>query len=170
MSMNWMKHVILGAVAVGVAGSAWAQGPIAPLNAGEKLVYAFTGVVNDTSPSDETATIISCTNVGKDPVDVTVEIYTSSGSLSDTDTQNLFSGETETWETQNTAHIAGSAVAMSVGGIFDAGSGRITAIGKKVLLLCVAQAIDASGSVAGHIANLPVVPIGKLPKVKPLKN
>ena len=165
-----MGRLIAGLVIAGLPGLAAAQqGPLTPVPADQFLVYVFTGVVNDTSAGDLTATLVSCTNVGPEAIDVTVELFNSAGNLAGTDTQALTPGETETWESSNAPTIAGSAVTMTTSGIFDAGSGRILASTKKALLLCTAQAIDAESTPAMHLADLPIVSVGKPPKIKPFK-
>lgn len=167
--MSSIRMGLLALCVLGWATMASAQnGPLTVLPDGTKLVYVFTGVSNDDTGSDLTATIVSCTNLGSDATDVTVQIFAGSGALSGTGTAaGLAPGATEVFESSNTAHMS-QAIQLNAGSIVDTGSGRILATAKKPQLACNAVVSD-TGTAATFMADLPMIPAKKGPKVKPFK-
>ena len=163
------RIAVVAVVLLAISGTASAQnGPVTALGDGQNLVYVFTGVTNDTTAEDETATVVHCTNLGLADVDVTVELYLSNGDFGASNTQTLNPGETETWESQQVPSVSQAINIALADDIFAGGSGRILASDKKSQLLCTAQSIDMEAT-AVHLANLPMFRVAKGLKVKPFK-
>ena len=159
------SHLLLaGLAALGLAAPAGADiGQ--PLNAGEKIIYAVTGVLNDPDDDDQLATVFACTNLGDTNVTYILQVFNASGSQVGAGSTTLSPGETDAFETQSVSTV--SAINIAAGSIYDGGSARIIISGvKKPKVICNAHVVDPDATEATASMMLPVFPTGKPPKVK----
>jgi hypothetical protein len=162
--------------AIALAVPAMAQGFLSPPDAsgpgvgdytGFRVLYLINGVRIDTANGQETQ--ILCTNVGTNAVNWAVQVFDGSapGDLRcETITaQSIVVGEIEAFTTDSFADDFGLLGTCPDG---DAGINvavaRVIADQKKAALMCTARVID--DATRNVVADLPVTPVGKSPKIK----
>jgi hypothetical protein len=164
------------ALALALATPALAQGPLSPPNdsgpsatdyTGYTVLYLINGVRRHT-PNGQ-GTQIVCTNLGQEDVHWAVQVFDGTGSptlvCETTASTPSDPGENDTFTTGSLHDNFGLAGTCPNGNTTtQIGTARMIVEEKKAALLCTARAID--DVTRNVVADLPVLPLGKPPKLK----
>jgi len=152
------------AVAQGVLSPPDGSGPSVTNYTPYTVAYLINGVRRDTTDDQETQ--IVCTNVGKNSVFWAVQVFDATGNLDCESAGNapLWSGNVSVFTTDSTLdNFALSGTCPSGDSPGSLAVARVIVLGKGALM-CTARVID--DATRNVVADLPVTPVGKPPKIK----
>ena len=159
-----------------LAAPALAQGPLSKPDgsgpgaidfSGYTVLYLINGVRRDTADAQETQII--CLNVGTKEVNWAVQVFDSGGAPSapecETGVEDTTPGDADVFTTdQGGSNFVVTGTCPAGDTAATVGVARVIAQEKKAALVCTALVID--DTTRNVVANLPVTPVAKPPKIK----
>ena len=107
-----------------------------PPPSGLGVLYMFTGVANDSTGDNQSATTVHCTNFGSDTAQVEFQFFDFDATNAYTITRSIALNQTVTISTQNTHYREDGTLNT---GAIQQGSGRVLA--DQSTLICTAQVL-----------------------------